>query len=262
MKRKFLVLILFVFMIVGCTAKQSNDMDLLRQIQEKGELVIATEGTWAPWTYHNQDDQLVGFDVELGKLIADKLGVEAVFVEAEWDSLFAGLDAGRYDLVINGVEITDERKEKYDFTEPYAYIKTAIIVENSNDSIHSFEDLEGKQTANTLASTYATLAESYGANPTGVDDLSQTMELVLSGRVDATLNAEVSYYDYIKEHPNASIKIAALTTDASFVSIPLRKNENTESLMNEINKIIMELKESGELSELSNQYFGVDLVNQ
>lgn len=185
-----------------------------------------------------------------------------MFVEAEWDSLFAGLDAGRYDLVINGVEITDERKEKYDFTEPYAYIKTAIIVESSNDSIHSFEDLEGKQTANTLASTYATLAESYGANPTGVDDLSQTMELVLSDRVDATLNAEVSYYDYIKEHPNASIKIAALTTDASFVSIPLRKNENTESLMTEINKIIMELKESRELSELSNQYFGVDLVNQ
>lgn len=75
MKRKFLVFILLVFMIVGCTAKQSNDMDLLTQIQEKGELVIATEGTWAPWTYHNQDDQLVGFDVELGKLIADKLGV-------------------------------------------------------------------------------------------------------------------------------------------------------------------------------------------
>ena len=80
--------------------------DMLARIQEKGEIVIATEGTWAPWTYHDEDDNLVGFDVEIAKLIAEKLGVKATFVECEWDSIFAGIDAGRYDMAANGVEIT------------------------------------------------------------------------------------------------------------------------------------------------------------
>ena len=128
-----------------------------------------------------------------------------------WDGLLAGVDGGRYDSMANGVEITEERAQKYDFSDPYCYIRTAIIVKSDDDSINSFEDLNGKTTANTISSTYATLAESYGAKTTGVDDLNQTIELLLNGRVDATLNAEVTYFDYLKEHPDANIKIAALT---------------------------------------------------
>ena len=81
--------------------------DLLAQIQERGEIVIAMEGTWAPWTYHDENDELVGFDVEVGQQIAEALGVEATFVEGEWDGLLAGLDAGRYDIMINGVDVTE-----------------------------------------------------------------------------------------------------------------------------------------------------------
>ena len=90
--------------------------DQLAQIQEKGEIVVAMEGTWSPWTYHDENDELVGYDVEVAKAIADKLGVKATFVEGEWDGLFAGMDAGRYDIVVNGVDVTEERAEKYDFT--------------------------------------------------------------------------------------------------------------------------------------------------
>lgn len=234
--------------------------DLLAQIQERGQLIVAMEGTWSPWTYHDESDQLVGYDVEVAQKLAEKLGVEAVFVEGEWDGLFAGLDAGRYDVVINGVEITDERAEKYDFTDPYAYIRTAVIVNGDNDEIQSFEDLNGKQTANTISSTYAELAESYGAQVTGVDDLNQTFELLLSGRIDATLNAELTYYDYMKAHPDENIKIAALTEDASHVAIPLRKGEETQSLREALNAAIQELKESGELAQLSEKYFGSDIT--
>ena len=217
------------------------------------------EGTWAPWTYHDEDDQLVGYDVEVGQLIAEKLGVEATFVEGEWDGLLAGLDAGRYDIMINGVEITDDRAEKYDFTDPYAYIRTAIIVDGDNEEITSYEDLEGKNTANTISSTYAELAESYGAQVTGVDDLNQTFELLLSGRIDATLNAEVTYYDYMKAHPEANLKVAALTDEASHVAIPLRKGGESDRLQEAINEALNELNESGELSELSMKYFGSDI---
>lgn len=241
------------------SADNAENGDLLARIQEQGKIVVAMEGTWAPWTYHDEDDNLVGYDVEVAGLIAEKLGVEAQFIEGEWDGLLAGLDAGRYDIMVNGVDITEERSEKYDFSEPYAFNRTAVIVSGDNDEIQSLEDLEGKNTANTISSTYAALAESYGANVTGVDDLNQTFELLLAGRIDATLNAEVTYYDYMNAHPDANVKIAVLTEDASQVAIPMRKGEETANLREAVNQALTELQESGELSRLSEKYFGVDI---
>ncbi|MDO4633347.1 MAG: transporter substrate-binding domain-containing protein [Eubacteriales bacterium] len=233
--------------------------DLLQTIQEKGSITVAMEGTWAPWTYHDEDDQLVGYDVEVAKAIADKLGVEVEYVEGEWDGLLAGLASGRYDIMVNGVDITDERKESYDFSIPYAYNRTAVITTNDNTEINSLEDLEGKKTANTISSTYATLAEQYGAEVTGVDDLNQTFELLASGRIDATLNAEMTYYDYMKEQPDADFKIAVLTEDANEIGIPMKKSEDTESLRNAIDQALTELSEDGTLTELSEKYFGTDI---
>ena len=234
-------------------------VDQLAQIKERGTITIAMEGTWAPWTYHDESDNLVGYDVEVGTLIAEKLGVEPEFVEGEWDGLLAGLDAGRYDIMVNGVDITEERAEKYDFSEPYAYNRTAVITKGDNDTIHTLEDLNGKKTANTISSTYAQLAEQYGAEVTGVDDLNQTFELLNSGRIDATLNAEVTFYDYTKEHPDANVKIAVLTQDANEVAIPLRKGEESATLREAINAAIDELRASGQLKELSEKYFGTDI---
>lgn len=233
--------------------------DQLAQIKERGTITIAMEGTWAPWTYHDENDNLVGYDVEVGTLIAEKLGVEPEFVEGEWDGLLAGLDAGRYDIMVNGVDITEERAEKYDFSEPYAYNRTAVITKGDNDIIHTLENLNGKKTANTISSTYAQLAEQYGAEVTGVDDLNQTFELLNSGRIDATLNAEVTFYDYTKEHPDANVKIAVLTQDANEVAIPLRKGEESAALREAINTAIDELRASGQLKELSEKYFGTDI---
>lgn len=237
----------------------SDSGDLLSEIRERGEMIIAMEGTWAPWTYHDEEDRLVGYDVEVGEKLAEKLGVEPVFVEGEWDGLLAGIDAGRYDIMINGIDITEERAEKYDFSIPYAYNRTAVIVRGDNNDIKAMEDLSGKHTANTISSTYAEVAESYGAEVTGVDDLNQTFELLLSGRTDATLNAEVTYYDYMRAHPDADIKIACLAPQETQVAIPMRKGEETESLRQAIDSALNELSESGELTELSEKYFGTDI---
>ena len=249
--------------LVGCGQKQTDgpaeEGDLLARIQARGSIIVAMEGTWAPWTYHDESDRLVGYDVEVAQAIAGKLGVKVDFVEGEWDGLLAGVDGGRYDSMANGVEITEERAQKYDFSDPYCYIRTAIIVKSDDDSINSFEDLNGKTTANTISSTYATLAESYGAKTTGVDDLNQTIELLLNGRVDATLNAEVTYFDYLKEHPDANIKIAALTNDASQVAFPVRKGDETATLREALNQAINELREDGTIAEISEKYFGTDL---
>ena len=255
---------LFVCLVlVSCSRDESTqEGDLLSRIQERGYMIVATEGTWAPWTFHDENDELVGYDIEVAKGIADYLGVDVQFVEGEWDGLFAGLNSRRYDIVANGVEVTSEREETYDFSVPYGYIRTAIIVQDGNDEITSFEDLDGKTTANTLASTYASLAESYGATATGVDDLAQTIELLRAGRVDATLNAEVTYYDYMKAHPDAPIKIAALTEEASQVSIPVRKGEDNASFLAAVNEAIENMRQEGKLSEISEKYFGFDISSE
>jgi cystine transport system substrate-binding protein len=245
--------------LMACGKKEAAGTDLLSQIKERGKIVIAMEGQWAPWTYHDETGALVGYDTEVGKAIAEKLGVEAEFIEGEWDGLFTGMDTGRYDIIINGVEITDARREKYDFTTPYAYIKTALVVAEDNDEIKSFEDLKGKKTSNSLGSTYADMAAEYGAEVQNVDTLSETIDMVLSGRVDATLNSEDSFYDYLKEHPDAAFKIVALTEDASEVSIPMRKGDETASLREAIDKALSELASEGTLTELSNKYFGGDI---
>lgn len=243
------------------SAASTGAADQLAAIQANGKLVVALEGAWQPWSYHDESDTLVGYDVEVSRAIAEKLGVEPEYVESDWDSLFAGLDAGRFDIVCNGVEVTDERSKTYDFTTPYGYIHTALAVRKDNEDIKSFEDLKGKTTANSLASTYMELAESYGATVQGIDTLEETIQLLTAGRIDATLNADVSFYDYLNVHPDADFKLVAQTAEASHVAIPVLKSEDT-AYLDALNTAIEALRADGTLKTLSEKYFGQDISSE
>lgn len=254
--------------LTGCSSKDtaastasSATLNKLDSIQKSGKLVVALEGAWQPWSYHDSSDTLVGYDVEVSRAIAEKLGVEPEYVESDWDSLFAGLDAGRYDMVCNGVEVTEERAKTYAFTTPYGYIHTALAVRKDNEDIHTFEDLKGKTTANSLASTYMELAESYGATVQGIDTLEETIQLLTAGRIDATLNADVSFYDYLNVHPEADFKLVAQTAEASHVAIPVLKSEDT-AYLDALNTAIEELRADGTLKTLSEKYFGQDISSE
>lgn len=252
--------------LAGCSGQDagagstSAGGDLLETIQDRGEMTFATEGTWSPWTFHNEEDELTGFDIEVARAVAAELGVEAAFAEGEWDGLLAGLDSGRFDTMANGVSVTPEREEQYDFTEPYAYNRIVVIT-MEDSAIASLEDLDGMRTANTLGSSYATLAESYGATNTGVDDFNQTIELLEQGRIDATLNDEVVFYDYMNAHPDAPLKIAAENAEPTHVAFPLRKGEETAALREAMNEAIDTLLADGTLASLSNEFFGIDITS-
>jgi len=259
-----LVLIgVIVYLVIPKGAAPAPDAaqtgDLLARIKERGKLVIATEGNWSPWTYHDEKDVLTGFDIEIGTLIAHSLGVEPDFQEVPWDSILPGVDTGRFDIACNGVDYTPARAEKYAFSDPYVYTEIVLVVNKDNEDIHTIEDLKGRTASNSPNSTYAQRAEAAGAAVTYVDTLGETMALVEQGRVDATINAKGSVEDYLSEHPDANIKIV-LTLPGDPVCYPVAKTEDAASLLSAVNAALSQARQDGTLAALSVQYFGVDLT--
>ena len=261
-KKLYLALLLAaaVMLLASCAGQPAQDTpaeaDRLSQIRQRGTLVIGTEGTWSPWTYHDENShELTGLDIEIGTLIAHGLGVEPDFQETDWDAILAGVESGRFDIACNGVGFTKDRAEKYEFSTPYVYTPKVLVVRGDNEDIHSLEDLKGRTTANTPSSTYATLAKEHAATVTPVNSLGETMELLIYGRVDATINAKVSVEDYMTQHPDADIKVVQeLPGDP--VAYPVRKGET--ALINAINEILDKARQDGTLSAISLKYFGED----
>ncbi len=261
--KKMLALVFSLVMamtILIASVSSAETADLLSQIKERGYIIIATEGDWAPWTYHDESNQLVGLDVEIGTAIAEQLGVEARFEETNWDSILQGVDSGRFDLACNGVGYTETRAEKYSFSTPYVYTHKVLVVRKDNEEIKSFEDLKGKKTANTASSTYAAIAEEYGATVTGVDALADTLQLILQRRVDATINSQVTINDYMIAHPEAEIKVVD-EGPGEPVAIPVRKADDTATLIAAINEALDAMRADGTLAAISIKYFnGLDLT--
>ncbi len=244
--------------LAACTMVYA-DSDELSQIQESGTLKVGVEGTYPPYTYHDDDGTLTGFDVDVAKAIADKLGVEADFTESDWDSLLAGIDSGRLDTVINAVSITDEREEKYDFAGPYFYITQQIVVAKDNDDIVDMASLDGKKMANTATTAYLDLLEDAGVSLVQISTADEAVSLISSGRADFTTFNSVVFNEYLKQHPDANLKVAFVIPDVQDeYGVPVKKGET--ALYDAIQNAIDELKEDGTLSQLSMDYFDTDFT--
>ena len=244
---------------LGACGKQTGRS--LDEIKKSGVLRVGTEGTYAPNSFHDENGDLVGFDVETAAIIAKHMGVEVEYVETEWDSIFAALDAGKIDTVVNEVGYTEERAQKYDFSDPYAFSRRCILVRGDNTEINSFEDLKGHVAANEVSSLFGQMAQEYGADLVAVKAMADSISEVLDGRADCTLNYETAFNDYMKEHPEADVKIVAYADPEPSSYVPVLKG-NTE-LLDAINAAIDEAQASGELAEISKKYFnGVDITEE
>lgn len=232
----------------------ASDLDT---IKSEGVLRIGTEGTYPPFTYHDDKNELVGFDVEIGREIAKRLGVEAKFQEGKWDGLIAGLDANRYDAVINQVGITPERQKKYDFSDPYIASKAALIVRADDDTINGFDDLKGKKAAQSLTSNYAKMAEASGAELVATEGFDQSIQLVVQHRADATLNDSLSFLDFKKHKPDAPVKIVATKDEAAESGVIVSKGQ--PKLLEAINAALKDIKADGTYKAISEKYFGEDV---
>lgn len=243
-------------------AQSAVSGSLIERINNKGTVTVGTEGTYAPFTYHDKDGKLTGYDVEVTRAVAEKLGVKVEFKETQWDSMMAGLKAGRFDVVANQVGLTSpERQATFDKSDPYSWSGAVLIVRNDSN-IKSIADIKGVKTAQSLTSNYGEKAKAAGADLVAVDGLAQSLTLIEQKRADATLNDELAVLDYLKKNPNAGVKIVWSAPADEKVGSGLIVNKGNDEAVAKFSTAINELKADGTLKKLGEQFFGKDISVQ
>lgn len=240
------------------TTEETSTDTSLTDVQDAGVWIVGTEGTYRPFTFHEDGSgDLTGYDVEVARAVAEQLGVEVQFEETQWDALLTGLEAGRFDAVANQVSITPEREEVYEFSAPYTYSNGVVVVREDDDSITSFDDLAGKTTAQSLTSSFYTLAEEAGANIEAIEGWAQAVALLEQGRVDATVNDRLTFLDYRTQTGAEGLKIAAQTDDFSRAAFAFSAGDT--ALAAAVTDALTTLAEDGTLAEISSEFFGEEV---
>lgn len=243
------------------TPAQTEGDGSLQRVLDAGKLTIGAEGNWIPYVY-NEDGtgELTGFEVEVAKEVASRLGVEAEFqISDSWDPVLAGLDAARYDIVICGVNPNPERQEKYACTIAYAENPYCLVVNGDNTEITSFDDLSGKLCINSPSSAAGQIAQRYGAT-TADGDLTAAMEQLNTGRADAHVNNVAAVDAYMAERPDVNVKIAATYEPEEenryeIESAAMLRKEDQE-LCDKVSEILQSMIDDGTLYDLTVKYFG------
>ncbi|UOQ42927.1 amino acid ABC transporter substrate-binding protein [Halobacillus salinarum] len=268
----YLITLGFILLLSACggsnenseessSGSASSDGNLYEQIKEKGVLTVGTEGTYPPYTFHDDQDKLTGYDVEVAREVAKRLDLKVEFKETKWDSMFAGLNSKRFDMIANQVGIKPDREKKYAFSTPYTYSTAVLVTNKDNKDIQSFEDLDGKTSAQSLTSNYADIAKKYGAEIQSVEGFNPAMELIATGRVDATVNDRLSVLDYLNQKgDNVPAQIVDKAGDASESAMMFR--QGNEELVKAVNGALKEMKEDGTLENISKEWFGEDVSSQ
>lgn len=237
--------------------------DLLKRVANKGTITVGTEGTYPPFTYHDESGKLTGYDVEVTRAVAKKLGVTVDFKETQWDAMLAGLNNHRFDLVANQVGLTSpERRAKYDVTNRYSYSGAVVVVRADDERVKQWEDLKGLKAAQSFTSNYGEKARELGAEIVGVDGLAQSIQLLLQKRAEVTINDSLAVLDFIKKHPDAPLKIALRTNKAEQVGSGFVFNKGNKKTIEHFNKALDEVRQDGTLKQLSEQFFGEDISEE
>ncbi|AIF67663.1 hypothetical protein GZ22_14135 [Terribacillus saccharophilus] len=238
----------------------SGNADLWQEVQDKGEITVGTEGTYAPFTFHDDSGELTGYDVEVMKEVGKRLDLDVKFEETQWDSMFSGLNSARFDVIANqvGKGEDDERVGQYDFSDSYTKSQSVVVTAADNNDIKAIEDVEGKTSAQSLTSNYNAVATEAGAQIEGVEGLAQSIQLIEQGRVDLTFNDKLAVLDYLNNtEKDAPVKIAFETGEPNETYFTFRKDSG--EIVEQFNKALDEMREDGTLADISTKWFGEDV---
>jgi His/Glu/Gln/Arg/opine family amino acid ABC transporter permease subunit len=253
LRRALPALVLLIGLLTAACASGPNGAE---NASSPGVLRVGTEGTYAPFSFQDPaTGQLAGYDVDVANAVGQKLGKKVEFVQTPWDSIFAALEANRFDIVANEVSITPERKSKYDLSDPYSVGEGVIITRADDDSIKSLDALKGKTVGATITSNWADISRKAGATLAPVEGFTQAITLLNQGRVDAVVNDSIAFHAYQAETNDQSVKISATIGEKSEQGFAARKDSG---LLPELNKAIDELKTDGTLTRISQKYLKAD----
>ncbi|SET69679.1 amino acid ABC transporter substrate-binding protein, PAAT family [Oceanobacillus limi] len=259
-----LFLAMFIFVLAACgTDSSSNgddgegntnngsEFDLI----EDGKLTFAASGEFKPFSYMD-GNKMIGYDIAVAEAIADKLGLEAVQQKAKFDGIVTGVKEGRYDIAVASHTITDERLEEVNFSDPYYYSGPVIYTRPDSD-INTAEDLNGKEISVSRGSTYVEMAQEYTDNIPKVDSDVVALQSLASGHHDAVITDDITGQTAIENGLEIENR-GQLGVSEQAVAVSKEK----EALLESINEALQELKESGELAELAEEWIGVDITQE
>lgn len=232
--------------------------DLLDEVRERGTLRVAVEGTYPPFNFKDAQGRLTGFDVEIAEALAAKLGVKTAFSTTEWSAILAGLQAGRYDVIVNQVAATDERRKAFDFTRPYVVSSAQLIVRASETRrLASPEDLRGKRIGVGQGSNYATLARGIaGADVRVYPGAPEYLQDLAAGRIDVALNDSL-LIPYLAEKTRLPVKAGAPIGPVERNAIPFRKGN--PKFAQALDKALADIQADGSFGKISMKWFGRDV---
>ncbi|WP_142962789.1 transporter substrate-binding domain-containing protein [Enterococcus casseliflavus] len=252
---------LFAGVLLSACSKPTEEDTSLSKVEEAKTLVVATSGTLYPSSYYNDENELVGYDVDVAKEVAKRLGVEITFKEYNVDGQVSSLTRGEADFAANDFGLTDERAEKFSLSTPIKYSFDSMIVRKSDDSgIASLEDLDGKKAAGEPNTSYMRLAESYGAELVTYDNATNDQYLtdVANGRTDVILNDYYLQKMAVAALPDIPVKILEDVyfnpNETGFLFV-----KDHKALQEKVDAVLAEMKEDDRLKELAETYFQTDI---
>ena len=233
---------------------------------EKKVLRVGSSGIYPPFISVDSEGKAHGYDVEVLELVGEKLGYEIEWTFAEFSGIFGMLDAGQIDTVANLIAATDERREKYDFSSPYAYSGATIVVQEENNSIKSIEDLKGKKVGVLLGNNLHSFLEEWNKENgnkieiTPYQDVSGTYKEVALGRLDAFVDVKITAASRIKEE-GLPLKIYGEDYLINFdYAFPFVRSEDNKEFLEAFSKEIEKLHEDGTLKDLSDKWSAIDVT--
>ncbi|WP_126424985.1 substrate-binding periplasmic protein [Brevibacillus marinus] len=242
-------------------AQQAESTNTLEKIKQAGKIVIGTTGNYRPFTYMDSNNQLVGYDIEWGNIIAEELGVKAEFVTGQFAGLIPGLVAGKFDVVMSGANITEERKKSIDFSVPYAQDGAVAVIKKGSNAVSGVTDIKGKVVGVNAGSAFEAVVKQIG----GYKELkeypgaAESFADLAAGRVDVVVIGIVAAGEYIKNSPSGQdIEIVGDIYEVRDIGVGIRKNDPLKA---EIDKIIEAKKQDGTYQRLTEKYFGLTFDN-
>ncbi|SDH37607.1 cystine ABC transporter substrate-binding protein [Pseudomonas panipatensis] len=260
LRRGFIFASLTLALGASLIGPASADEDLLKQIQHNGSIKVGLEGTYPPFSFVDESGKLSGFEVEFADLLAKELGVSAKFQPTKWDGILAALESKRLDVVINQVTISEERKKKYDFSEPYTVSGIQALTRKGEEGKYAKPaDLAGVKVGVGLGTNYEQWLKQNVPQAdvrTYEDDPSKFQDL-RSGRIDVILVDRLAAFDMVNK-TNGAMALTGAPFARQEAGIALRKG-NPE-LLAALNKAIDKLRADGTLKTLSEKWFKADVT--